>query len=197
MLPLQSFSIDLNKDTIDFTDTNEILWLININNNQNVIIDTIKLTINNQYFNYFTNSFLYIDTIINNGSIFGRDYRYFLNLKDSTGIAFSRDSNQRIEINNNDSIQIRNIWIQDLLFGIPEYPGHTLSDTIKMIFIASDNSVDSIVARINMRYATNIIFKKNNKIIKNQYSDKNEYLLNGKLIQSKLKNKNIIIIKTP
>jgi hypothetical protein len=192
-----SFGISFDKDTIDFTNTNNYVWLIN-NNSSNITVDTIIFIVDSQKTQYFINSNLYIDTAKYDGGTFYRNYRYFVNLIDTIAFAFYRDYGKTVGINNNDSISIKHIRIQDNNYGIPEYTGHNIIDTIKMIFFSSDRSSDSIYAIVNMRYATNIInFNKNVtlRIAKDKLSQKH-YLLNGKVIDNKsIQNKKIRIIQ--
>ena len=192
-----SFGINFDKDTIDFTDNNNYIWLIN-NSSSNITIDTIIFIVDSQKSQYFVNSNLFIDTVKYGGGIFYLNYRYFINLIDTIAFAFYRDYGNIVGVKNNDSISIKHIRIQDNNYGIPEYTGHNIVDTMKMIFISSDHSSDSIYAIVNMRYATNIINFKENvtlRISKDKLSQKH-YLLNGKVIDNKsVQNRKLRIIQ--
>jgi hypothetical protein len=197
IIPSLSFGINFNLDTIDFTDTNNYIWLIN-NNSSNITIDTIVFTIDSLKTQYFNNSNLLIDTVKNNG-YFSSLYRYFVSIIDTTAFAFYQGYGNIVGINNNDSISIKHIRIQDINYGIPgPYIPHNIIDTIKMKFISSDNSTDSIIAILNMLYTTDVKYINENVKLRNtkgNYPQK-YYLLNGKTIDNNtLTKKNIKIIQ--
>jgi len=184
LIPTYAQSID--KDTCNFVDLNQYEYILNKSEND-ITIDSIQIMLLNQN-RYFNVPIYHPYCFINR-----HKFRLTM-LPDSTFNANYDTGVTKLTILKKDSLKF-NFTISIPWVYYNYGPGY-LIDTLKVRFKSSDNSSDTIIAISRITYASSI---KNVKTLKkNIISDiknKNELLLNGKIIsKNKLsKNSNILV----
>lgn len=197
MMVVNVSAINVNKDTINFTDTSQFLCIIN-NSNSIVTLDTIKI-------NMLTSRWiggLTIDSTSRNifrSPCIGDYGPYIVRKNDSTYIAPAN-----IVIKGNDSIKLYAIRFMGCCSGCASkiLDQKTLAssnvhvDTINLVFTFSNSDTVSVYAIIDHIVVCSKVQYYPQQIVSSSLDlEKNTYLLNGKQLQYQFKiNKHQIII---
>ena len=182
IISIDSLSFYIDRDSIDYTDKSNYIFLVN-NSSDQVIIDSIKI--------YCSDDLISDPPLFLQFSVlkdFGHVAYSIKHLSDSLYLAiFSWNTgetiiNGNIYINSNDSLEIRRLNLNTLYSGLAKKNSCQDTSYLKLVFVCSNGDKDSITVNALVKYCSAITnpLKRPHKI-KNT-TNNNSYLLNGKII---------------